>query len=59
VQKRLTLLYPGKHELKITSEQEMSIVLLTIELSSAQETLFEEESIHSNKIENKTPATLA
>jgi len=59
VQKRLTLLYPGKHELKITSEQEMSIVLLTIELSGAQETLFEEESIHSNKIENKTPATLA
>jgi LytS/YehU family sensor histidine kinase len=32
VQKRLTLLYPDKHELKITSEQEMLIVLLTIHL---------------------------
>jgi two-component system LytT family sensor kinase len=32
VQKRLSLLYPGKHELKITAEQEMSIVLLNIRL---------------------------
>lgn len=32
VQKRLTLLYPGKHELKIISEQEMFIVLLSIRL---------------------------
>lgn len=32
VQKRLTLLYPGKHGLKILSEQEMFIVLLSIRL---------------------------
>jgi hypothetical protein len=34
VQKRLTLLYPGRHELKITAEQEMSIVLLNIRLDA-------------------------
>lgn len=32
VQKRLTLLYPEKHELKIGQEQEMFVVLLKIEL---------------------------
>lgn len=32
VQKRLTLLYPGKHELKTILEQEMFIVLLSIRL---------------------------
>lgn len=36
VQKRLTLLYPGKHELKITPEQEMLIVLLDIQLDEAR-----------------------
>ena len=34
VQKRLTLLYPRRHELKITAEQEMSIVLLNIRLDA-------------------------
>lgn len=34
VQKRLTLLYPGRHELRITTEQEMSIVLLNIRLDA-------------------------
>jgi hypothetical protein len=43
VQKRLTLLYPGKHELKMTSEQEMFIVLLNIHLDEATINLFEEE----------------
>ena len=33
VQKRLTLLYPQKHELKISAEQEMLIVHLKIQLS--------------------------
>ena len=32
VQKRLNLLYPGKHELKIMTEQEMLVALLKIEL---------------------------
>jgi LytS/YehU family sensor histidine kinase len=31
VQKRLNLLYPGKHELKIMAEQEMLVALLKIE----------------------------
>jgi len=34
VQKRLTLLYPQKHELKIASEQQMLIVHLKIQLSN-------------------------
>lgn len=33
VQKRLSLLYPGIHELKMTTEQEMFIVLLNIRLT--------------------------
>jgi hypothetical protein len=32
VQKRLSLLYPAKHDLKITAEQEMLIVILNIKL---------------------------
>ena len=32
VQKRLQLLYPGKHELSITNEQDVFIVNLKIEL---------------------------
>jgi len=35
VQKRLTLLYPGNHELKMTMEQEMYIVLLDIKLDDS------------------------
>lgn len=32
VQKRLTLLYPGRHELKMSIEQEMMVVLLNIQV---------------------------
>jgi two-component system LytT family sensor kinase len=44
VQKRLILLYPGKHELRITSEQEMLIVLLNIKLEKASMIVLEEEA---------------
>ncbi len=37
VQKRLSLLYPGIHELKMTTEQEMFIVLLNIRLTNSVE----------------------
>ena len=43
VQKRLNLLYPGNHELKMTTEQEMSIVLLNIRLTDIVEIIIEEE----------------
>lgn len=42
VQKRLTLLYPGNHELKMTIEQEMYIVLLNIRLDDSMMTEDEE-----------------
>ena len=45
VQKRLTLLYPGKHELRITSEQEMLIVLLNIQLDAVKTNGFEETNL--------------
>ncbi|HEX5651720.1 MAG TPA: histidine kinase [Chitinophagaceae bacterium] len=45
VQKRLSLLYPGIHELKITTEQEMFIVLLNIRLTDDAEIAVEEEEI--------------
>ncbi len=35
VQKRLTLLYPEKHELKTSTEQEMFVVLLKIQLDAS------------------------
>ena len=58
VQKRLTLLYPGKHELKITSEQEMFIVLLTVSLTDTLINSVEEEE--SNMvIEHQTTPSLA
>lgn len=47
VQKRLTLLYPGKHELKITSEQEMLIVLLNIHLDKVILNSHEDEETNS------------
>jgi sensor histidine kinase YesM len=34
VQKRLLLLYPGNHELRVTTEQEMLIIFLDIDLDS-------------------------
>jgi LytS/YehU family sensor histidine kinase len=45
VQKRLSLLYPGIHELKMTTEQEMFIVLLNIRLTDNTEIEVEEEEI--------------
>jgi LytS/YehU family sensor histidine kinase len=42
VQKRLSLLYPGKHELKMTMEQEMYIVLLNISLDDSMMNVAEE-----------------
>jgi len=42
VQKRLSLLYPGKHELKKTIEQEMYIVLLNIRLDDSMMNVVEE-----------------
>ncbi len=53
VQKRLTLLYPGKHELKITSEQEMLIVLLNIQLDEVNINTFDEEETNALMIENE------
>jgi len=43
VQKRLTLLYPQKHELKISREPEMLIVLLKIQLDETTITRHEQE----------------
>lgn len=43
VQKRLTLLYPGNHELKMTMEQEMYIVLLNIKLDDSMMAVDERE----------------
>ena len=37
VQKRLALLYPGKHELVITDEEEVFIVNLKVELEQKKE----------------------
>ncbi|HET9429859.1 MAG TPA: histidine kinase, partial [Chitinophagaceae bacterium] len=39
VKKRLDLLYPGKHELTITSEEDVFIVNLRIELEKKEETV--------------------
>ena len=57
VQKRLTLLYPGKHELKMTSEQEMFIVLLKISLNDVSVNSFDEEKTISPIIENEKSTT--
>ena len=56
VQKRLTLIYPGNHELKMTSEQEMFIVLLNISLNDVSVDSLEEEKIVSaiNQGERRT-----
>jgi LytS/YehU family sensor histidine kinase len=37
VQKRLTLLYPGRHELKLTKEGEMALVFLHLQLEPIEE----------------------
>jgi hypothetical protein len=56
VQKRLTFIYPGNHELKMTSEQEMFIVLLNISLNDVSVDSLEEEKIVSaiNQGERRT-----
>jgi len=43
VQKRLSLLYPGKYELKMLSEQEMFIVFLNIKLDGNFHNSFEDD----------------
>ena len=53
VQKRLSLLYPGLHELKMTAEHEMFIVLLTIQLTDNIEISEEEEGVDLNTTKNK------
>jgi LytS/YehU family sensor histidine kinase len=59
VQKRLTLLYPNNHELKITKEQEMLIVFLTIQLEHESIITFNESEISLTEIINKmNPATI-
>ena len=50
VQKRLALLYPGSHELKMATEQEMFIILLDIYLDDVSVESFEEEKIFLPKI---------
>ena len=45
VQKRLSFLYPGNHELKMTTEQEMFIVFLNIRLTDNAAIAVEEEEI--------------
>jgi hypothetical protein len=58
VQKRLALLYPGKHDLKMTSEQEMSIVFLNIQLDETITNLPEEEKINSAIVQIEQPAKI-
>ena len=53
VQKRLTLLYPDNHELKMTTEQEMFIVFLNISLDDVGINSLEEEEIISAVNENE------
>lgn len=55
VQKRLNLLYPGSHELKMTLEQEMLIVFLNIRLNDASINSLEEAKIISTIHQNEMP----
>ncbi len=59
VQKRLTLLYPGKHELKMITEQEMSIVLLSIRLEDVADMMLEEEEADLVTSHNDKPIRTA
>ena len=43
VKERLSLLYPGKHELHITSEEEVFIVNLKVELVEKREVLIKRD----------------
>lgn len=58
VQKRLSILYPGRHELKITSEQEMLIVQLNIKLGNVSTGSIEGLESISSVIENKKTSEL-
>ena len=51
--RRLELLYPGNHELKMTTEQEMFIVFLNIELDHEAMIIFDEKEINPTEISNK------
>jgi LytS/YehU family sensor histidine kinase len=53
VQKRLSLLYPGNHELKMTTEQEMFIVLLNIRLTDDVVVVAEDEETDPPTLGNK------
>lgn len=55
VQKRLALLYPGGHELKMTLEQEMFIVFLKISLDNMSVDSLKEEKNISSIFENGIP----
>jgi len=44
VRKRLELLYPGKHELNISDEEDVFIVNLKIELETKKESVFRNDS---------------
>ena len=57
VQKRLSLLYPGNYELKMTTEQEMFIVLLNIRLIENSEIAGEEEEIDATTAINQKTRT--
>jgi len=54
VKKRLTLLYPGCHELRITTEQEMFIVLLNIRLEDIADVTPDEAEIDVPFISGKS-----
>jgi hypothetical protein len=58
VQKRLILLYPGKHELKITTEQEMMIVLLNVQLDLVSTNSLDVDEEKSFAIENEKSTEL-
>jgi LytS/YehU family sensor histidine kinase len=55
VQKRLTLLYPGNHELRMTMEQEMYITFLNIRLDDPMTNV--DENINPATIRNKEDMT--
>ena len=54
VQKRLSLLYPGNHELRVTTEQEMFIVFLNIRLNEDAATAIDREEWNAPITRNET-----
>jgi hypothetical protein len=58
VQKRLSLLYTDKHELKMTSEQEMFIVILNIRLNDTLSNSPEEVTKPTSASKQKDKAVL-